>query len=495
MPSAVATPSPSSHDQDGESSEAWRLQHGSTGRHRRQFSRATILALGSLVLARRLARARGPCLPVQVQETMSLGSDDALDLVTEGVRLARQAFQTDIETRHPVNEAEDDELSSGSGGGVGKSILASEVVFDRDVVSSDTTRTLLEWVTDNSENETRGRVVADDDDDERADRLGKVMTAQQREQSPPNFIQGVILSSAAAGVGTAAVPTFKFPSPIRSLAYPLSSGGGGGENLSSNDSYTISSDESMRGSLLPSGNSGGVAVAPQDCSTPPLTCGGSNEAKGGGSSASEYATASEGALYSPSPSPSPSPFPSSSVVTTDSDVKAMRTREDGDQGDTTESDSTPASYSPPPPSSPPSSSSSSPPPPPPPSNRTASNEDPVRAVAGADAVPMASVAGGDNPAYLGGRPRGKRGAPEPTAGDQSSQERTSAVEKRPKKITVVKKSARIRGLPPSAAPTSSPEQQKNARWEILIDRVLAALGDGCRCSFCNPHGGGGAVGW
>lgn len=476
IPFAVATPPPSPQSQDDESSEAWRLQHGSAGR--RRFSKATILALGSLVLARRLARAQGPCLPVRVQEVMGLGNDDALDLVTEGVRLARQAFQTELEMRHPSNETENEELSSG--GDIGKSILASEVVFGREVMSSGTTRTLLEWVTDIGD-KTRERVASD----EPADRLGKVMTAQE-ECSPPDFLQGVTLSSIAAGVSTTA-STYRMPPQVRyhpavsSNPYSLRSVCGGGDYLSSS-STDANSNESTRGNLLYSGNSSGTA-APQDTSTSPSSCSRSNEGKWGESSGSDYMTASKQTLCCPLPSPP--------VVPTKNGVETkpppLRTRQDDDRDDTMEDDSTPPSSSSsslPSPSSLPSSSSLSSS-----SNRTASARRPV--CAGAGAFTVANALG--NTAFSGGRTRGKRVAPEQGGSSgQSSQEGVSAVNKRPR-ITTGNTSARTRSLPPPAA-TLSPEQQKNARWAVLIDRVLAALGDDCGCSFCKLLGDGGSGG-
>ncbi|CAM9309934.1 unnamed protein product [Pylaiella littoralis] len=487
-PHAVATSSPSPYNQDGESSESCRPPRGSTGR--RQFSQATVLALGSLVLARRLARARGPCLPVRVQEIMGLGCDDALDLLTEGVRLARRAFQTQVETRHPVNEAEGEGLSRGID--IRKSILASEVVFDREVVSSGKTRTLLEWVTD-GENETHERAAAD----EIADRLGKAMTAR-KDLSPPEFLQGVALSSTAVGVSTTAVSSSRMPAPARnhpavssSLAYSLSSdsggggggGGGGGDSLSYSDSDT-SSDGRMRGNPLLTGSSG-VALAPGHRPTSPSICTRSNDVKGSDSFTSEYMTASEQTLCSSCSSSSPP------VVTTNNDVETapppLRAHQEDDGDDTTESDSTPPSSSSlSPPSSSSSSSSSS-------SRRTARARGPVGP--GASAVTVASNTRGDA-AFSGGRSPGKRVAPERAGGGRLSRKGVSTVRKRPR-ITTGKTSSRTRSLPLSAA-ASSPAQRENARWEVLIDRVLAALGDGCGCSFCklrdNGGGGGSAVG-
>ena len=138
-----------------------------TGLTHRRFSRATSLALGALVLARRLARSEGPCLPLRVRDLICVDNDESLQLVEEGINAARSAFETTVvDAISDSAEGEDNEEGgAGVAGDGGWDILAGDIVFGRiiaDVPPNDRVvnpsgdsarvsakaerRTLLEWV-------------------------------------------------------------------------------------------------------------------------------------------------------------------------------------------------------------------------------------------------------------------------------------------------------------------------------------------------------------
>lgn len=127
-----------------------------------QFSRATSLALGALVLARRLARSKGPCLPLRIQTMIGLETSEAFELVVQGIYSARRAFETEIEKHESMVEERD--LSRGGASVIrkgGRDILAGDLVFGKviDLPPEDFSfgskrgsgqlekLTLLEWVT------------------------------------------------------------------------------------------------------------------------------------------------------------------------------------------------------------------------------------------------------------------------------------------------------------------------------------------------------------
>lgn len=165
------------------------------------FSRTAALALGALALARRLARSEGCCLPLQVQETMGLGSDEILKLVAEGIAAARCVFGTEVGERGGGVNAE---AGSESGKG-GHELLAGEIVFERVVVDAPQgvnrtchtsqggisknaeKRTLLEWVTDcrgdNAALDTSSRDDAGDLKERRAIRALAHLSTPPREVS------------------------------------------------------------------------------------------------------------------------------------------------------------------------------------------------------------------------------------------------------------------------------------------------------------------------
>ncbi|CAM9309482.1 unnamed protein product, partial [Laminaria digitata] len=141
-------------------------QRGGAIAHRR-FSRATSLALGALVLARRLARSEGPCLPLRVQALIRVDTDESLQLVAKGIDAARSAFEAMVVDASDDSAEEGDSEDSGAGvaSGGGRDILAGDIVFGRaivDVPPNDRVvgpgggsirvpagaerRTLLEWV-------------------------------------------------------------------------------------------------------------------------------------------------------------------------------------------------------------------------------------------------------------------------------------------------------------------------------------------------------------
>ena len=128
-----------------------------------RFSHGTSVALGALVLARRLARSEGPCLPPRVQALIRVDNDESLQLVTEGIDAARSAFETMV-VDASIDSSEEDSGAGVTGRG-GRDIIAGDMVFGRiiaDVPTGDRVvnpgevstnessrterRTLLEWV-------------------------------------------------------------------------------------------------------------------------------------------------------------------------------------------------------------------------------------------------------------------------------------------------------------------------------------------------------------
>lgn len=83
--------------------------------HPRRVSRDTVLALGALVLARRVSRVQGPCLPLEVRSGIGMGSDDkeALDLVAGGIGEARRAFATYQKVGIESGKGEDSAVADG----------------------------------------------------------------------------------------------------------------------------------------------------------------------------------------------------------------------------------------------------------------------------------------------------------------------------------------------------------------------------------------------
>lgn len=383
-------------------------QHGKAGDVRGRFSRATVLALVSLVLARRLARAGGPCLPPRVQATMDLGDGDALLLVSEGLRLARRAFETELcddsqQQQHPPAAA------AAEGGLRAKDFLGGGVLLERKVEGpatgshpSGTTiaRSLLEWLTDSED----GR-------------------------DAPEFAQGLPLSTAT--VSSSCSPREKSPSPCGgSVAHDRAPSPG---SVSASDGATrrgkrarSSTYHDARGGSGVSGEEGDPAARKrQRLGSPP---GGPNGRGSGsvsprsraadrgcaapaeeraGSSTEEYASAAD-AFPSPPPSTETSPPP--------------RTPSQG----ALDSDGTT-------PRSPPSFSAGG-----------------------------ASFVSGDTTLSGGRRSRGWGGV---SFSAQSSDKMSEATQSPP----------RTRG--PPAAPSGSSPEERNARWEVLADRVLEALDD------------------
>lgn len=373
--------------------------------HHDVFSRATVLGLGSLVLARRLARARGPCLPTQVKETLGLRDSDALELVAEGVCLARKAFET--ETPPPDAEEDGEESSIGGGGGnQGKGILAGVAVFENDVVASsgDPARTLLEWVTDSSEYKYGAAAPAS------SDGLGKAAGAARDGQGPPEFARGTPLSCVAAGGGASGSPPSGGRSPARSQSQARSRDGFGSSSAGSRTCSVTSECRSRAGGRVSSPGCGGSATEhqarPGSSSTPCLnlhTAEGPTRSPGSGSSA---------------PTPSPD---------CESDASC--------------------------------------------------DEPPTRKRVAPD-----QERGGDRPSRDGGRAGNKRPRRE-VGGDTSSSARA-----------LPRRKAGTSAAAAAALAPGSPEQEKSDRWEVLIDRVLAALDDHCGCSFCGLRDGSGERG-
>ncbi|CAM9913402.1 unnamed protein product, partial [Ectocarpus sp. 13 AM-2016] len=382
-------------------------QEGKAGDVRGRFSRATVLALASLVLARRLARAGGPCLPPRVQATMGLGDDDALLLVSEGLRLARRAFETELcddsqRQQHPPSAAAAEE------GLRGRDLLGGEVLLERKVGGpaashpSGTTvaRSLLEWLTDSED----GR-------------------------DAPEFAQGLPLS--AATVSSSCSPRGKSPSPsggsvdhdrapstgsvtasdsatrhskrAHSSAYHDARGGRG---VSGEEGGPAARKRQRLGSL-PGGANGWDSGSASPCSrAADRGCAAPAEERAG-SSTEEYASAAD-AFPSPPPSTETSPpprTPSQDAMYSDGAT----------------------------PRSPPSFSAGG-----------------------------ASFVSGDTTLSSDRRPRGWGRV---LFSAQSSDKMSEATQSPP----------RTRG-PPTALSASSPEE-RNARWEVLADRVLEALDD------------------
>ncbi|CAN0122413.1 unnamed protein product, partial [Ectocarpus fasciculatus] len=388
-------------------------QYGKTGDVRGRFSRATVLALASVVLARRLARARGPCLPPRVQATMGLGDGDALVLVSEGLRLARRAFATELcddsQQQHPSPAAA--AAAAAEGGLRGRDFLGGEVLLERKVEgpaasassgSTTITRSLLEWLTE-----------SEDDRD------------------APEFAQGLPLSTL-----TVSSPRKKSPVP---------SGGVARDRAPSTGSDTASDRASSRGGkrarspVCPnaregsgvSGEEGGGPVARkrQRLGSPPgrpncrdsggvsprsQAAGSGCAPQRAGSSSEEYVSAVE-VLPSPPPSMETSPSPS-------------------------------------------------PPPPRTPSQDTMDSDDATPRSPPSFSAGGVSFVSGDTTLSAGGRrPRGWGRVL--FSAQSSNKVRREAAES----------PSRTRG--PPAVPSASSPEERNARWEVLADRLLEALDD------------------
>ncbi|CAM9831873.1 unnamed protein product, partial [Hapterophycus canaliculatus] len=422
----IATPSPrydSQHEGGSNSSSQKRRQRhgkapggsggggGGAGSHGR-FSRATILALGSVVLARRLARARGPCLPRRVQAMLGLADShgDAFELVGEGIRSARQAFRTELEARHDhLGGGERGECREVGGGDSSttsdKGILAGEVVFERRVLgskkegaagtSSTASRTLLEWVTDGEDG--------------------------GRRSLPPDFVQGVQLSSVRAS-GPAA------PSPGRGDSTEGKSPAGKG-GLSPSFGKSHSGDTAM---------DEGQEDEDED-----------EDEEGNGFS-------DDGCLSDAEAPSSAFSWLASSTSNSDSDSTPPLPTPSSSNDDR-------VSPPQPPPSSSPSSLSTS--------AKRAKRPARVEEACG----PCVDSGGANVFSNAQQRRRGKRRkvAPQDPKTGRAATERTANTK-------AGTSSARARALPaPRAGPVPSPEEQKNARWEVLLQRVLAALDDRC----------------
>ncbi|CAM9772128.1 unnamed protein product [Ectocarpus sp. 12 AP-2014] len=399
-------------------------QEGKAGDVRGRFSRATVLALASLVLARRLARAGGPCLPPRVQATMGLGDGDALLLVSEGLRLARRAFETELcddshRQQHPPAAA-----AAAEGGLRGRDFVGGEVLLERKVEGpaashpSGTTiaRSLLEWLTDSED----GR-------------------------DAPEFAQGLPLS--AATVSSSCSPRGKSPSPSGGSVdhdrapSPGSVTASDGATRRSKRAHTSAYHDARGGSGV-SGEEGGPAARKrQRLGSPP---GGPNGWDSG--SASPCSRAADRGCAAPA------------------EERA---------GSSTEEYASAADAFP----SPPPSTETSPPP------RTPSQDamysdgatprsPPSFSAGGASSVSGDTTLSGDR------RPRGWGRV---LFSAQSSDKMSEATQSPP----------RTRG-PPAALSASSPEE-RNARWEVLADRVLEALDDR-HCGVVDGSSAG-ADGW
>ncbi|CAN0461728.1 unnamed protein product [Ectocarpus sp. 8 AP-2014] len=414
-------------------------QHGKAGDVRGRFSRATVLALASLVLARRLARAGGPCLPPRVQATMGLGDGDALLLVSEGLRLARRAFETELcddsqqqQQQHPPAAA-----ASAEGGLRGRDFLGGEVLLERKVEGpatgshpSGTTiaRPLLEWLTD-----------SDDDRD------------------APEFAQGLPLSTAT--VSSSCSPREKRPSPGRgSVAHdrapsPGSVTASDGATRRGKRARSSAYHDARGGSGVPGEEGGPAARKRQRLGSPP----GGPSGRGCGSASSRSRAADRGCAAP-------------------AEERA---------GSSTEEYASAADAFP---SPPPSTETSTPP-------RTPSQD----AMDSDGATPRsppsfsaggASFVSGDTTLSGGRRPRGWGRV---LFSAQSSDKMSEATQSPP----------RTRG--PPATPSASSPEERNARWEVLANRVLEALddrhggvvggsssagADGCCSGLSTPEGEG-----
>ena len=462
--------------------------------HHGQFSRATILGVGSLVLARRLARTGGPCLPIQVQQALGLQDDNALDIVAVGVRLARKAFET--QTPPPDDGDEEDDEEEEHSRNRGQSILAGVAIFERDVVSSGTTRTLLEWVTDSGEG---GAMPTTPDG-----RLGEAGSggANDWQSSPPDFIQGTTLCAAADGNSVSFPSEGGSPSKNQSQAEGLGSicGSGGCGSPSSTGSDT-DSDVSMcrrragRRALSFSGRDDSTSglkartrspttrtEADERGSRVPSSSKASSVAMGErektSSGGGEGSVAVTGKGFSASPScfvASQATLQATLLLLPPPPFLAPR----NDANDAMESGNA-------------WSCSSSP------ADRAGSSGSPARSFHSSCAV-SASHGSGESTSSCDDEPRTpRRPASGQADGDRSSREGWSAAEHKGRRSTAHDETTpalprRREAGGTTAASTSSPAQdeQKNARWEVLMDRLLAALEDHCGCSFCELYDGGG----
>lgn len=530
---ATASAAPSSrrgdqHEEAGSNPGSHRQQRqhhhnasGSTG-VRDRFSRATIHALGSVVLARRLARARGACLPAPVQAMMGLAGNpqEAFELLLEGVRSARQAFGTELEARQhycnqPGGTSGRGEVGGGNGGSVTASdrgILAGEIFFERRVVgqavgaggtTSTISRTLLEWVTDDRQHDgprvDDSASAAGDTESDGKPAAAATAREQRKRRLPPDFIQGVRLSSVTASIPAAPSPVGGGDSSERkhgSGACPrtpgsgISGGGaGGGASFGGSDTDTDPCRRGLRsvddgagsGWVGSTSGDGSLSYSVSDLSSSP-----EEEEKGsvsrclercddsGGTAMQQgerYVLSNGGRCVFDDGAPSSAfSWTASSCTSDDSSsdsgsTPSLRSPSGGDDDQT----------SPPLPLSPLSASA-------------AHVKQP--AYGREEETPSTST----NPNISGDitashdvrqRPRGKRRKINPRASQDATT--TTAATKPHTNTETEGSSARARGLPARKAP--NPEQQKNARWEALLERVLTALDDRCGCSFCGLRNG------
>lgn len=97
------------------------------------LTREAGLAIGAVVLARRLSRSPGPCLPVDLRSAVGLKNDeDALRLVAQGIRVARKALDIESGEENGADSTDSDSKTSGPG-----RFLAGELVFDRTIDAPD----------------------------------------------------------------------------------------------------------------------------------------------------------------------------------------------------------------------------------------------------------------------------------------------------------------------------------------------------------------------
>lgn len=453
------------------------------------LTREAGLALGAVVLARRLSRNPGPCLPLKLRSALGLKNDEeALGLVAQGIQAARKAFDIERDGEEGAGSAESNGTTSGP-----CRFLARELVFDQmidipgacnELVTGDRANetnakgTLLELLTTEYD-DRRLAQSARDDCDVKTEQGVSPSAGARRSSPPPGLSDAMPIRDNYSDVcqGT-----------VRTKAFPLGKfwGKQRPDNSTDNSRSPDDSTGADRNSLTYSSSSRDTSIAWM--SGREQTSPGTNTSQGVMETiVADYMPEelSSQDNYPPSPLTPLSLDPSSNEQQGGAVDKHFRTPTDHEKSDSsdsppwfdyeaavraaaerllgTDTDVPPLPLQCPPPR-------------------------PARPSAGAPAMGIDEEKGREaTNNNLGKRVRADGSSSTGHDGREPSTPATSlSWERTNKKVGIGQdgQAARCRTLRRSSPPVRTPEEERLVRWDILTSRIFVALEDDCGCSFC-----------